>query len=56
MRADVVATANKWAEAIGPEIVINNMCTYLEAGNPEMRNESLKWMVENKAAIAKCEH
>ena len=56
MRADVVATANKWSEAIGAEIVINNMCTYLEAGNPEMRNECLKWICENKAAIAKCEH
>ena len=56
MRADVVATANKWSEAIGPEIVIQNMCTYLTDGNPEMRNESLKWICENKAAIAKCEH
>ena len=56
MRQDVVATANKWSEAIGAEHVINNMCTYLTDGNPEMRNECLKWICENKAAIAKCEH
>ena len=56
MRQDVVATANKWSEAIGAEHVINNMCTYLPDGNPEMRNECLKWICENKAAIAKCEH
>lgn len=56
MRADVVATANKWSEAIGPEHVINNMCTLLTDGNPEMRTECLKWISENKAAIAKCEH
>ena len=56
MRADVVATANKWAEAIGAEHVINNMCTYLSDGNPELRNENLKWICANKAAIAKCDH
>lgn len=56
MRADVVTSVNKWKEAIGAEHVINNMCTYLPDGNPELRNDSLKWIVENKAAIAKCEH
>jgi hypothetical protein len=56
MRADVIATTNKWSEAIGAEHIINNMCTYLEAGNPELRHDSLKWICENKAAIAKCEH
>jgi len=56
MRADVIVSVNKWAEAIGDEYVIGNMCTYLTDGNPELRNESLKWMCEHKAAIAKCEH
>jgi len=56
MRADVIASTNKWSEAIGAEIVINNMCTYLTDGNPEMRTESLKWICTNKASIAKCEH
>lgn len=55
MRADVIATANKWCEAIGPEHVIQNMCTYLTDGNPEMRNECLKWITAHKAAISKCE-
>lgn len=56
MRADVIASVNKWAEAIGDEHIIANMCTYLPDGNPELRNESLKWMCEHKAAIQKCEH
>lgn len=56
MRADVIASANKWSEAIGPEYVIQNMCGYLTDGNPEMRTECLKWITNNKEAIAKCEH
>jgi len=56
MRADVIAQTNKWAEAIGANHVIDNMCTYLTDGNPELRNDSLRWICENKAAIAKCEH
>lgn len=56
MRADVITVANKWSEAIGAEHIINNMCTYLSEPNPELRTESLKWICENKAAIAKCEH
>lgn len=56
MRADVIATADKWCEAIGAEHVIQNMCTYLSDGNPEMRNECLKWISAHKEAIAKCEH
>lgn len=56
MRADVIVTVNKWAEAIGDDHIIGNMCTYLADGNPELRNESLKWICEHKAAIAKCEH
>ena len=56
MRADVISTTNKWSEAIGAEHIINNMCTYLTDGNPEMRNDSLKWICANKAAIVNCEH
>ena len=37
MRADVITTVNKWAEAIGDEHIIANMCTYLPDGNPELR-------------------
>ena len=36
--------------------MIQCMCTYLTDGNPEMRNECLKWICDNKAAIAKCDH
>lgn len=56
MRADVIATADKWSDAIGPEFVINSMCTYLETGNPVMRTDILKWIVAHKSAIIKCEH
>ncbi len=56
MRADVIATAGKWSEAIGAEYVINDMCTYLEKGNPELRKASLTWINEHKDAIAKCDH
>lgn len=55
LRADVIASANKWAEAIGAEYIIMNMCTYLEAGNPELRKDSLTWISENTSAIGKCE-
>ena len=56
MRADVIATASKWGEAIGAEHVINDMCTYLEKGNPELRKASLTWICEHKDAIQKCDH
>ena len=56
MRADVIATADKWSDAIGAEHIINNMCTYLSDGNPEIRMESLKWIAAHKEAIERCEH
>lgn len=56
MRADVISTVNKWAEAIGDEHIIGNMCPYLPDGNPVSREESLKWICAHKAAIERCEH
>ena len=56
MRADVITSCNKWGEAIGPHYVINYMSEYLTAGNPSLREESLKWMVAHKDAIPKCDH
>ena len=56
MRADVIASSDKWGAAIGPHYVINYMCEYLIAGNPSLREEALKWMTKNKDSVAKCDH
>lgn len=56
MRADVLATAEKWAEAIGSELVMNLMCGYLSDGNPELRENSLAFMLSHKEDIQKMEH
>ena len=56
VRADVISSVNKWAEAIGPEPVINQLVAPLAEGNPEYRDESLKWVVAHKEAIPKCDH
>ena len=55
LRADVVNSINKWSEVIGPEPIINHLSLGLEAGNPEYRDESLKWITTNKDAIQKCD-
>ena len=56
MRADVITSATKWGEAIGNHYVINYMCGYLVEGNPNLREECLKWMNTNKDAVPKCDH
>ena len=51
VRADVVATMDKWAEHAAPEIVLNNVIPMLSQENPEMRDETLKWVLKNKDAL-----
>jgi len=55
VRADVVASMNKWAEAIGAEIIINHVATQLTVENPESRTEGLKWIDANSEAIPKAD-
>ena len=56
LRADVVTSIDKWSDAIGPENVINQLVLEITTGNPEYRDESLKWMTAHKDAIPKCDH
>ena len=56
LRADVISSVDKWCEAIGPEMIINQLGEGLTAGNPEYRDESLKWITKHNDAIKKCDH
>lgn len=56
LRADVISSVDKWCEAIGPESIINQLGEGLTAGNPEYRDESLKWITKHMDAIKKCDH
>lgn len=47
VRADVISSINKWADAIGPEIVINKIMELLIVENPESRTEGFKWILEH---------
>lgn len=42
---------DKWAEHVGPEVIINNVGPMLTQENPELRTEALKWIIKNKDAI-----
>lgn len=56
LRADVISSVDKWCEAIGPEAIINQLGEGLTAGNPEYRDESLKWITKHMDAMKKCDH
>jgi len=51
VRADVVASMNKWSDSIGAEIIINHLIATLTVENPELRTEGLKWIIEHIDAI-----
>ena len=51
VRNDVVASMNKWSEAIGAEVVIPILAGICKTENPELRGEGLKWILQNKEAI-----
>ena len=55
VRADVIVAMNKWADAIGPEQVINQLCPLLLVENPETRTEGFKWISEHADAIPACD-
>jgi len=46
---------NKWAVEIGNEHVITWLCVQLVVENPELRLESLKWVLEHKDDIKKAD-
>lgn len=46
---------NKWAVSIGPENIINSIGSVIEKENPEIRSVLLDWILQNKAAIPRCE-
>ena len=56
VRQKAVESINKWAESVGNEQVITACLMQIEVENPELRTESLKWVLEHKEDIKKCEH
>lgn len=46
VRGDALACMDKWAEHVGPEIILNNLGVMLTQENPELRTEGLKWMIK----------
>jgi hypothetical protein len=42
---------DKWAEHVGPEVIINNVGPMLTQENPELRTEALKWIIKQKESI-----
>ena len=51
VRGDAIACMDKWAEHVGPEIIINNLPPQIQLDNPESRTESLKWVLGKKDAL-----
>ena len=51
VRGDAIACMDKWAEHVGPEVIINNVGPMLTTENPELRTEALKWIIKQKDAI-----
>lgn len=47
VRSECLPTINKWADAVGPELVINKLMEVLMVENPESRGESFKWILEH---------
>ena len=43
----MVSSIKRWADAIGPEIVINKIMELLIVENPESRTEGFKWILEH---------
>ena len=42
---------NKWADAIGPEKVINHLGEVIAVENPEARTEGLKWIALHESSV-----
>lgn len=51
MRDQVLASIDKWSDAIGSENVINQLAKLLVVENPELRTEGLKWILSHEQAI-----
>lgn len=51
VRGDAIACMDKWAEHVGPEVIINNLTVQIALDNPESRTESLKWILKQKESI-----
>jgi hypothetical protein len=51
VRADGITCINKWAEAMGTGNVMFHICKAFEKGSPELRDEGLKWIMENMSSV-----
>jgi len=51
IRSETVIAIDKFAEAIGPAIVLNSFGPLLEKDNPDLRTEVLKWIIKNKKGL-----
>ena len=55
LRSETITAMNKFAEAAGSEIILNNAGPLLEKDNQEMRNELLTWILKNKESLNKAD-
>lgn len=56
VRDITIESVNKWADAVGPEPVITWTCAQVETENPELREESFKWILQHKNEIKGADH
>lgn len=56
VRQDIVASVDKWSEAIGPEAIINALGAIVVQDNPELRTEALSWIIKHKDSIKSAEN
>lgn len=56
VRQKCIESMNKWALEVGNENVIPWLIVQLVVENPELRLESLKWVLEHKEDIKKADH
>ena len=55
IRAETLIAINKFAEACGHDVILNNLAPLLEKDNPDMRSELLRWILVNKAHLARAD-
>jgi ubiquitin-protein ligase len=51
VRNDVIACVNKWADVLGPEVIMNKIVDLLTTENPESRTEAFGWILKNTESI-----
>jgi len=53
IREEALIAINKFVEAVGLEVVFNEIGSLLEKDNPDLRREVLTWIIKNKEELLK---